>query len=225
VDRGDGRLPRVDLVPILLGFAVFLVSLSVHESAHAWTAWRLGDWTGKALGRVSLNPMRHIDPIGTIALPLLLYYSTHGRFMFGYAKPVPYNPFALKNPALGSALVAGAGPTSNLLLAAAAALFLGLVSAHGLIHETLGQDVLVRLVEINVFLGLFNLFPVPPLDGFTVVSGLLPRAVSRGWSKLELLGPALFVVLLVTGAINRLLTPAADAVIAQLLTVARGIRG
>jgi Zn-dependent protease len=215
----------VDVWALLIGFAVLLVSISVHESAHAWTAWKLGDWTGKALGRVSLNPARHVDPIGTVVLPLLLGWASNGQFMFGYAKPVPYQPYALRNPALGSAAVAGAGPASNLLLATLAALFLGAMSPYGMINGTLGQSLLQRVISFNVVLGLFNLIPVPPLDGFTVVTGLLPRGLSRHWERLQFLGPALFILLLLTGVLNRVLIPASDAVTDVLFGVARGIRG
>jgi Zn-dependent protease len=188
----------------------FLLSLSVHECAHAWTAWRLGDETGYLLGRVSLNPVRHIDPVGTLLLPGLLLWSTKGAFVFGYAKPVPYQPYALRNPYLGSAAIAGAGPASNFLLATASAVALGLVSGTGPMTGTLGHRLLVDLIVVNACLGIFNLVPVPPLDGFTVVAGLLPRRLSMAWGRLEALGPALFVVLVVTGTLRQVTAPVTD---------------
>ena len=124
-----------------------------------------------------------------------------------------------------STMIAGAGPASNLLLAALSALLLGLMSPHGLISQTLGQDLLRRVIELNVLLGLFNLIPVPPLDGFTVVTGLLPRGLSSAWERLSLLGPALFIILMVTGVLNSLLYPAFHAVTDVLIDFARGIRG
>jgi Zn-dependent protease len=215
----------VDWTSIAIGFGIFLVSLSVHESAHAWTAWKLGDTTGYALGRVSLNPARHVDPFGTILLPLILLYTSHGQLTFGYAKPVPYQPFRLRNPFLGSSAVAAAGPVSNFLLAVAAAVLLGLASPRGEIHGTLGHQVLKGAITLNVYLGLLNLLPIPPFDGGTVVAGLLPRSLAAGWARIEVAGPLVFVLLLTTNVLGRYLVPVVDDLSDHLFELARGIRG
>jgi Zn-dependent protease len=190
----------VDWTSLALALAALALSVSVHESAHAYTAWRLGDPTGKALGRVTLNPIPHVDLFGTILLPVLLWVGTKGQFTFGYAKPVPYNPYALKNPALGSAAIAGMGPVSNLFLAVFGALVVRLVfSTNPALLETRGGELLFTFVALNVSLALFNLIPCPPLDGGTVLAGLLPRRAALAYAKVEWLGMALLIVLMVTG--------------------------
>lgn len=200
-------------VPTFLGYAV---SLSWHESAHAWTAWRLGDSTGRALGRISLNPLRHIDPFGTVLLPLLLWFGSGGNVVFGYAKPVPYNPYALRNPQWGSSLVAGAGPASNFVLAAIAAFALAFLAKTGAARFEMGFSFLVTLIEVNVWLALFNLLPFPPLDGGTVLAGLLPRGLSRAFARVEFLGFVVLVALMATGALSRLAV-VHDAIVQPLL--------
>ena len=192
------------LVP---AFVAYALSLAFHESAHAWTALRLGDTTGRDLGRITLNPSPHIDPFGTILLPLVLWWSSHGQIMFGYAKPVPYNPYRLRNGPVGASMVAGAGPLSNFLLAAAGAAFLWFLGVTGAMRFELGEFFFVFLVIVNVGLGLFNLLPIPPLDGGTVVAGLLPRGpISRAWSAVEPYGFVVLIALMYTGVVGRLLT-------------------
>lgn len=213
----------MDGYAILFTILTFLLSLSVHESAHAWVAWKLGDPTGRALGRVSLNPARHVDPVGTVLLPLVLAWSSNGAVTFGYAKPVPYNPYAMRNPQLGAAAVAAAGPASNFLLATVAAVLFGLAGPAG--PFTLGHELLLRLMIVNVSLGLFNLVPLPPLDGGTIVSGLLPRRAAEAWARLELLAPVVLVALMATGALGRFLGPASQAVLDVLLRLAWSLRG
>jgi Zn-dependent protease len=215
----------MDWSKIAVTAAAFLVSLSVHEAAHAWTAWKLGDPTGQALGRVSLNPLRHIDPLGTVLLPLFLWWSTKGEVVFGYAKPVPYNPFALRNPSLGSAMIAAAGPTSNLLLAALFALCLGLVSPGGVLTGTMGQQVLGWAIAINFWLALFNLVPLPPLDGGTVLSGLLGRRAQDAFARYGNLGFILLIVLWNTGVLDRVLRPAFEVLMTGALSLAGSLRG
>jgi Zn-dependent protease len=215
----------MDWVQIALMAAALLLSLSVHEAAHAWTAWRLGDDTGKALGRVSLNPVRHIDPFGTIVLPALLLWSSGGRIVFGYAKPVPYRPYLLRNPSLGSAAIAGAGPGSNLLLAAASAVLLGLVSPGGVLGGSLGHQFLRISITVNVYLALLNLLPFPPLDGGTVLAGFLGRAAQAAFARIEAFGFILLLVLMQTGILGRVITPAFEYLRDHLLTLAGSIRG
>jgi Zn-dependent protease len=215
----------MDWVQIALTAAAFLASLSFHEAAHAWTAWRLGDYTGKALGRVSLNPIRHIDPFGTILLPALLWWSTDGRVVFGYAKPVPYNPYVLKNPSLGSAAIAAAGPGSNLLLATTCAILLGLASPGGVLGGSLGHHFLLLSISVNLYLALFNLLPLPPLDGGTVLAGLLGRDAQAAFARIETFGFIILIVLMQTGFLGRVLHPAFDFLWEHLLTLAGSIRG
>ncbi len=191
-------------IPLFLTFfgavvTALVVGISVHECSHAFTAWRLGDPTAKAMGRVSLNPMRHLDPAGTVMMLLI---------GFGWGKPTPVNPNRLRNgPEAGRAMVAAAGPVSNVLVAVLASLpiHLGLATWHSpfLIVRTNFWDVsdyaglfLASLVIFNVFLAVFNLLPIAPLDGFSVFAGLLPRDLSFEFRKLESYGPAILMVLL-----------------------------
>ena len=200
-------------------FAGFILSLAWHESAHAWTAWKLGDSTGRALGRITLNPIPHIDPFGTLLLPVALWWST--GMTFGYAKPVPYNPYALKNPALGSAMIAGAGPASNFVLAGIATLFLAFLNRTGAAHWELGFRFLRALVSVNVWLALFNLIPLPPLDGSKVLGGLLPRGLARAYERLDSVGFILLFVVMYTGVLTPVLTAAYRAITDPLFDFAR----
>lgn len=181
-----------------------LASLTVHEWAHAWTADRLGDPTARLLGRVSFNPVVHIDPIGTIVLPLLAMFTT--GFIFGWAKPVPVNISQLGNPKRDFMIVAAAGPASNILMAVGAAVLFR--SVGGL--ESLGEPA-VRLlyfaVSINILLAVFNMLPVPPLDGGNVLSGLLPDHFAPLINGLRQYGFLILLALIVTGALRQLIEP------------------
>ncbi len=203
----------------------FLVSLSVHECAHAWTALRLGDSTGHALGRVSLNPIRHIDPVGTVLLPLVLVlgtYSATGRYgtPFGYAKPVPYNPYVLRNPAVGMALISGAGPLSNVALAVGSAGLLGILSRSGGYESTLGLRFFEVLVLVNVQLAIFNLIPIAPLDGAGILAGLLPRGAANVMRGVERYGFLLLIALMATGLLGRVVGPVQSALLDPLSILA-----
>jgi Zn-dependent protease len=216
-----GTLGPMDYRGLAVNLAALALSVSVHESAHAWTAWRLGDPTGKLQGRVSLNPLRHVDLFGTLLLPIALWVGSSGRFTFGYAKPVPYNPYALKNPPIGSALIAGMGPVSNLLLALlAAAVLRGVVTADRELLFTLGGEVLYTFMALNVWLALFNLLPFPPLDGGTVLAGFLPRDLSAAYERMQWLGMAALVVLMLTNTTSVILGPPHDALMRVLERVA-----
>jgi len=164
----------------LLLAPVFIVSLTLHELAHGWTAYKLGDPTAKLLGRLSLNPIVHLDPLGT--LMFLLSYWT--GFLFGWAKPVPVDPRNLRtSPQVGMALVGAAGPATNFILA--------LISGAVLAHSELTGDafsIAAYSLEINVILGVFNLFPIPPLDGSRVIGGFMPRDVYERWAALDQYG-------------------------------------
>ena len=173
-----------------------LIAVTFHEAAHGYVARMLGDETASRLGRVSLNPLRHIDPFGTIILPALLLLA-HSPFLFGYAKPVPVNFRALRNPRSGMVLVAAAGPAMNIGLAIIAAL-----GFHLLVYlpATAAQWSALNLknaIVINAVLAVFNLFPLPPLDGGRIAVGILPNVLARPLARLEPYGMVILIGLII----------------------------
>lgn len=189
-----------DIPTLLLTIAVIaipiILAITLHEASHGFVAWKLGDDTAYRLGRVTFNPIKHIDPFGTILLPALMYYVTSAvgaPFVFGYAKPVPVNFRRLRNPRRDMVLVAAAGPGINIALAIASAFVLNLVPAGGsAIGETLRQMLAVSIIA-NVILALFNMLPLPPLDGGRVAVGLLPYPLNLYLARLERYG--MFILL------------------------------
>ena len=205
-----------------------LIAITFHEAAHAFVARHLGDETASRLGRVSLNPFRHIDPLGTILLPGLLLLA-RSPFLFGYAKPVPVNFRALRNPRSGMVLVAAAGPAMNIGLAIVAALSFHLVSYLPVtIAQWVAQNLKNALV-INVVLAIFNLFPLPPLDGGRIAVGLLPNVVGQQLARLERYGMMILIGLLIIlpvlgsqlgvdlGFVSHVISSATDAVLRGIL--------
>jgi len=214
---------ELSYVIILFQLIAFLFAISVHESAHAWTAWKLGDPTAQMLGRITLNPIRHIDPIGTVILPGLLMLS--GLPVFGWAKPVPVNPRNFSSEMRDDILTSVAGPVSNFLVVFGAMMVLSviaLVSPEGRFlitnlargYADLGTDsilmpvalLLYQVIIINVILAVFNLIPVPPLDGSHVLRHLLPENARRMY---DMAGMVLLLILVMFGGglIRVLVTP------------------
>jgi Zn-dependent protease len=219
-------LPALDIGNLILWFVVFLFSLSIHESAHAWTSERFGDKTGRYLGRVSLNPIRHIDPVGTILFPLASQLT--GGFMFGWAKPVPVNPDLWSDKKRANIFTSAAGPISNLLLAGiAVAIALALMAAGvivvndearqlaDILAPAAGSDTLLvpvsKLISIAIFLnitlGIFNLVPIPPLDGSHILESLLPYEQAVAYSQLRPYGFILLLGLMWFGAVSFITSP------------------
>lgn len=178
---------------LIFNLVVLIVSVMVHEVAHGLAANALGDPTAKDMGRLSFNPLKHLDFTGSFLVPLLLYISTHGGFVFGWAKPVPYNPYNLKNQKWGPGLVAAAGPLSN--FSVALVLGLGLRFAPGLSGGVVLATVLV--VYINLLLGVFNLMPVPPLDGSRILAAILPYRYELIFQRLERFGFFLVIIFII----------------------------
>jgi Zn-dependent protease len=201
-------LNNIDLVAAAIGFGVLLISLTIHEAAHAWTADRLGDPTARMLGRVSLNPLVHIDWIGTVLLPIIAAVSHLP--LIGWAKPVPVNIRNLRHPRRDFMLVAAAGPISNLLQAVvAAALFrlaIGVIDPPN-VYASPAVMALFFAVEINLLLAFFNLIPVPPLDGGNVLMGLLPPNLAAAYSGLRQYGFLILYALMLTGVASALIMP------------------
>lgn len=172
---------QTDVEMMVFTIVVLILSVIVHEVAHGWAANALGDPTAKLQGRLTLNPVPHIDPVGSVLIPGLLVLTNAG-ILFGWAKPVPYNPYNLRNQRWGEAIVGVAGVAVNLLLAVVFA-FIGRFALGSGFEEFALLSFTVAWV--NLFLGLFNLIPFPPLDGFTVLRGLLPYRLSVGFRELE----------------------------------------
>jgi len=198
-----------------------LFAITIHETAHGWMALRFGDPTAKMLGRLSLNPLRHIDPIGTVLVPGVLLLL--GGFLFGWAKPVPITWENLRNPRHDTAWVAAAGPLSNLLMA----LFWALVVRLGLFFGSGGEGLALFLIYtgvagifINTILMLLNLFPLPPLDGSRVLAALLPGPLAWKYSRLEPYGLPILLVLLISGLLGKILWPLVMLMLLALAAVA-----
>ncbi|MGH7966560.1 MAG: site-2 protease family protein [Candidatus Binatia bacterium] len=199
-----------------------LLAVVLHELAHGYVAFRLGDPTAARAGRLTLNPLAHVDIFGTVLLPLMLLF-VGSPFLFGYAKPVPVNFMNLRNPRRDMVLVALAGPLTNLTLAGLSALALNSLLSLQVSDGFLGSNlaIVARMAQysvlINVGLAVFNLLPVPPLDGGRVATGLLPRSPALALARLEPYGMLIILALLMTGVLDQILRPMALLLLQALL--------
>ncbi|MBI3322791.1 MAG: site-2 protease family protein [Candidatus Omnitrophica bacterium] len=195
------------VLPFLLLFPLFMLAVMVHEVCHGLVALRLGDSTARDAGRLTLNPLRHIDPVGTVVLPLFLIF-VQSPFVFGWAKPVPVNAFNLRHPKRDMLWVGAAGPASNFLMAGVGAALLPALSA---VLPEVGIAMLRYFVLVNLVLGTFNLLPVPPLDGSRVLTGLLPASMARAVLAAEQWGFLVLVALMYFGVLQWLVWPVVRA--------------
>ncbi len=178
-----------------------LFAITIHEAAHGYAALHFGDRTAFVLGRVSLNPLKHIDPMGTILMPLLLYFATSGTFLFGYAKPVPVRFGSLRNPKRDMIWVALAGPASNFLQAVLWAILFVLLQGLGA-HERFFLEMADAGIKVNLVMWAFNLFPLPPLDGGRILVGLLPHRQAERVSRIEPWGFFIVMGLVIAGVVG-----------------------
>lgn len=216
------QLLSAAVIPVVFG-------ITLHEVSHGWVARRLGDRTAEREGRLTINPISHVDPIGTVALPLALLILSLPPFglnlpLFGWAKPVPVNPRNLRKPIQDMVLVAAAGPASNFVMALFWAISYALVVNTPVPAPDARQFLLAMAgmgISFNVLLAVFNLIPIPPLDGGRILLGLLPEALSRKLAAVERYGLILVLVLLTQGVLWRIIAPLVELVSALFLSIAR----
>jgi len=205
-----------------MSYVVLLFSLSVHESAHAWTALKQGDPTAQSLGRISLNPLAHIDIIGTVVMPLLMIFT--GVPLLGWAKPTPVDPRHFKDLRRGQIVVSGAGPLSNLLLAlvATAGLFVAVRLLSGPLRDQPLVVLLSMVVQLNVLLAVFNLVPLPPLDGSHILEWTLPSGIGHRYVRaIAPYGGFVLLALVMSGALWTVLSPVDEAIVRLLYSFVR----
>jgi Zn-dependent protease len=226
----------IDFGFVIIWFVVFLFSLSFHEAAHAWTSEKFGDDTGRLQGRITLNPLHHIDPIGTIVFPLIMMFTSVP--LLGWAKPVQTNPLLWRDKTRANISVSAAGPISNFILMAIAFITMKVLIISGVltlnskirtIYEVFGPSAgqpafvqplamfLCVMLMLNLALGVFNLIPIPPLDGSHVLEELLPYEMSRAYEQIRPYGFLLLILLLYVGALNYIFEPISIFILRLLL--------
>ncbi|MCL2021146.1 MAG: site-2 protease family protein [Betaproteobacteria bacterium] len=205
---------------LIIAALPMLMAITLHEAAHAYAAFKCGDATAALAGRVSLNPLVHIDPVGTVLIPGLMLLVSGGTFAFGYAKPVPVNFARLRNPKRDMRWVAAAGPLANLAMAIAWLLLHKQIANP---PESQFADALLQVcafgVTINLVLMLLNLLPLPPLDGGRIVTSLLPMRLAIPYAKIEPYGIIILLLLLISGILGKILEPLLDAMLYLLQTL------
>jgi len=192
----------LNLIGLLLSFGLLMIAMTVHEFSHGWVAYKLGDNTAKNSGRLTLNPLAHIDLVGTVLLPIFLFITTRGHFVFGYAKPVPINYWGLRNPRRDMGLIGLSGPVANFIFA----ILLSLIWKN-LADISMFKFVIEYLITINVILGVFNLIPLPPMDGSRILSAILPPQLAQQYNRIEQYGFIILILFIASGLANIIVWP------------------